>query len=285
MPRLSLSELVRPSSSLILGAMPLSSDPQALEETRLAVQGFIESFNVLGFAATMLNAITRVPTLLAVDGADIPSPLPGGTLTIPVNSSEMAVLFFVPLFLLGLLAVAVYFEWIAQGARPLQSSSSGASLLRMARLWLRLILYSFLLLALFIGIGMFLVALQLVFNSPELAAFATLIATVGLFWLIIYFFFLPSAMAVSDIGVRQAIRRSTVLFRSFFWSTLALVALTVFLTSGLAIVWDGLLVGSFAILGILGSAFLGTALIAASMLYYQDRMNVLERHRTSAKPK
>jgi hypothetical protein len=123
-----------------------------------------------------------------------------------------------------------------------------------------------------------------VFNSPELAGFVALAVTVGVFWLVIYFFFLPSAMAVSDIGIRQAIKRSGILYRSFFWSTLTLVALSVFLTSGLAIVWDGLIVGAFAIAGVLGSAFIGTALIAASMVYYQDRMNIVERVRSTPKP-
>lgn len=285
LPRLSLTQLFRPIADPMLNAAALSSDPQTAEEARRAMQNMIESFNLLGFVTAVLNAVTRVPSLLAVDAADVHSPINAWVVTTPLQSPTLLVLLFIPLFLLGLLAIALYLEWIAQGARPLEHQTPGASLIRVAKLWLRLILFSLLLVAFLFAASIVLLVLQLAFNSPDLAAFATVLITVALFWLFIYFFFVPSAAAVSDIGVREAMRRSTLLFRAFFWSTLALVALSVFLDRGLALVWDGATVSSIGVVfGIVANAFIGTSLLAASMVYYQDRMNVLERMRSKAKP-
>lgn len=280
LPRLSLTQLFRPYAEEMLKAAAITSDPQAAEETRQALQQMVESFNLLGFVATALNALTRVPSLLAVDAAGVTSPINAWAYAVPLQSILLMIVLFIPLFLLGLLAVAWYLEWIAQGTRPLEKLARVAIFFRVSRLWLRLILFSLLLVAFLFAAGMVLLVLQLLFNSAEIAAFATLLVTVGLFWIFIYFFFVPSAAAVSDIGIREALKRSTLLFRVFFWSTLALVALSVFLDRGLAIVWDGFTVSSLGIvIGIVANAFIGTALIAASMVYYQDRMLVLERIR------
>jgi hypothetical protein len=282
-PRLSLTQLFRPYADGMLGAAALSTDPQAAEETRRALQQMIESFNLLGFVATALNAVTRVPSLLALDAADAPSPVTAWDYAYPLQSPELLVLLFIPLFLLGLAFVAVYLEWIAQGVRPLEAAPRGDWLLRAARLWLRLILFSVLLIAFVIAAGMVLVLLQAAIGSVEVAAMATLLLTVGLFWVFIYFFFVPAALAVSDVGLRQALRYSSLLFRAFFWPTVALVALSVFLDRGLAIIWDGLAVSTFGIvIGIVANAYIGTALLAAAMVYYQDRLNLWERIRARA---
>lgn len=286
LPRLSLTQLFRPYMDQIVSVTAFSSDPEAAADAARAVQQMVESFHVLGLVIAALNAVTRVPSLLAVDAAAVHSPINAWAYSIPLTSESLVLLLFVPVYVLGLLAVAFYLEWIAQGTRPLETPAPGAALIRVARLWLRLILFSLVLAALLFAATTALLALQLVFNSPEIAAFATLLITVGLFWLIIYFFFVPSAAAVSDITIRDALRRSTVLFRAFFWSTLGLVALSVFLDRGLAIVWGGLTVSTVGvIIGIAANAFIGTALVAASMIYYQDRMNLFERIRQSTKTK
>ncbi len=280
LPRLSLSALFRPYANEMFNVTALSADPQAAEETRQALQTLIESFNLLSLVTTTLNAVTRLPSLFAVDAASVPGPVTAWANPIPIESPELMLVLFVPLFLLGLAATALYLEWIAQGVRPLAQEPRGASLVRAARLWLRLILFALLLLGLATAAGLVLMMFQVALNNPELTALLTLLLTVGLLWVFIYFFFVPSAMAVSGVGVRQALRRSTLLFRVFFWATLALVALSLFLDRGLAIIWDGLTVSTVGVvIGIIANAFIGTALIAASMVYYQDRLGVIERLR------
>lgn len=285
LPRLSLSNIFLPLQSMMLSTIPLSGDAQN-QEALDSVQRALESIHLLGIVSAALNAITRMPTLLAINLTGVTSPIQGWNAPISIQSPELMVLLFVPLFMLGLLAVAFYLEWIAQGVRPLEAAAPRATLLRVAKLWLKLIWFTALILALLIVAAFAILAVRLLFDSPELGAFVTLLASVGLFWLLIYFFFVPSIMGVSTVGFGDAMRRSTLLFRLFFWNTLALVALSVFLDQGLTIIWTGLTVSDFGtVFAILGNAFIGTSLIAASMVYYQDRMNLLERMRAQLKAK
>jgi len=285
LPRLSLAQLFRPFQTLLLGALAISADPSN-DEVRTKTIQTIDSLNLLGVVSGALNAVTRIPALLSVNASDVTSPFTALAWSTPLESPELAILLFVPLFLLGLLGVAVYLESIAQGVRPLETQPVTAALLRIAKLWLSLIWFSLLIVALLLVASIAIVAVRTIFNSPELAEFFTLLASVGIFWLFIYFFFVPAVMAVSNVGFSEAMRRSTLLFRIFFWTTLALVALSVFLDQGLTLIWSGLTVSALGvILGVVANSFIGTALLAASMVYYQDRMNLFERMRAQIKSK
>lgn len=283
-PRLSLTFL-RPYAQEMVNAASFSTDPVAAQETRRALMQLIESFNLLGLIAAALNSVARVPSLLAVDAAEVRSPIHTWAYTLPLQSPAFFVLLSIPLFLLGLFAVAVYLEWIAQGVRPLNEPIPGAWLARVGRLWLRLMLFALLLAGFALAGGLGLLSTPALTGSPEASAALTLFVMVGLVWLFVYFFFVPSMLAVSDIGLREALRRSMLLFRVYFWATTGLVALSVFLDRGLALIWDGLTVSAPGVaIGIAANAYIGTSLIAASMVFYQDRLNWFERMRAKAKP-
>src|SRR5581483_6208956 len=277
MPRLSLTQLLRPSVDEMLQMASLSGDPQVIAETRQTLDALIQSFNLLSIVTTALNSVARFPSLFKLDTLratmlNVPGPINALAYSQPLLSPELIVVLFVPLFLLGLLMVAVYLELIAQGVRPLEKQSKDAALLRIAQLWLRLIWFALLLLGMFLGAGIVMALLQAFLPSPELATFAALLLTIALFWVLIYFFFVTSAMAVSGVALRMAIRHSTLLFRVFFWSAIGLVLLSVFLERGLAIIWDGLTVSSIGVvIAIAANAYIGTSLVAAAMVFYQDR--------------
>lgn len=284
LPRLSLTSLIIQYQNLLNNPFLLSSDPPG-EQVTQQMQEFINSFNLIGVLSGILHAITRLPALLSVTAFGVSNPISAWRIAIPIESPEFAILSLIPLVLLGLLAVAVYLEWIAQGVRPLEAAPATVSLLRIARLWLNLIWFGLVVLALFLVSAFAVYGIYQVSGSAELVGFAMILLSVGLFWLFIYFFFVPAIMAISSVGFGEAMRRSTLLFRIFFLPTVALVALSVFLQQGMLVIWDGLTVSDIGVaLAILGNAFIGTALIAASMVYYQDRINLFERLRAGAKP-
>jgi hypothetical protein len=150
---------------------------------------------------------------------------------------------------------------------------------------LKLIVYA-------LGLGLFtlsggfmLVLGQAIGGGGDASSFVGALVAVGFFWLFIYLFFVISAMAVSDAGLLEAIRRSVILLRENFWSALALVVLVVFLDQGLArMVWSGLMVGPLAPLAIAANAYVSTSLLAASMVYYQDRTIWMEKIRARPRP-
>ncbi len=284
LPRISLADLVRPFLSQIFDTTDLPPDVAAdvaanAEQARQMATQFVSSLNLLGLVSAALNSTVRLPTLLAFDSGDIPKPINAFAYTFPLQSWLWALFIFIPLFLLALLPAAFYFEWLAQGVRPLENEPRFAWAPRVAALWLRLIAFSAVLVLILMG-----ASLVLLISQPfaplngDIGSFVFALVFVGLIWITIYFFFTVSAMAVSNVGLLQGIRRSVLLFRYYFWASLALFALTLFLDRGLGLVWHGLAVSSLGVLvGIAANAFIGTSLLAASMVFYQDRMSFTQK--------
>ena len=285
-PRISLAELFRPALTQWFDTTALSPDAAAsAEETRQLVSQFVNSFNLFGLVSAALNSAVRLPALLSFDGGDIHSPINALAYTLPLQSAPLALFLFVPLFLLALLPAAFFVEWIAQGVRPLGNAPGFAWVPRVAILWLKLIAFSALLVFILLATGLVLLIGQLFApGNGDIGSFIAALVVVGWFWISIYFFFTVCAMAVSNVGLLEAIRRSVLIFRFHFWASLGLFALSLFLDRGLALVWHGLAVSPLGLLlGIVANAFIGTSLLAASMVFYQDRMSFTEKRLASAR--
>lgn len=281
LPRLSLTALFRPALSGLFDTTGLSPDAAAsAQEMQQAANQFVEGLNLPGLVSAALNSVTGLPALLAAGQADLRSPFTALAYTISLDSGLLTLFLAVPLFLIGLFFAALYIEWIAQGVRPLEASPEPlAGLVRVAKLWLKLIGLALLEMLVVLAAGLVLVVAQ-GFGGVlgDATSFLTGLVVVGLFWVFIYFFFTVPALAVGGSGLFEAIRRSILLFRMFFWAAMALVALSIFLDRGLTILWNGLLVTPLGvILGVVANAFIGTGLLAAAMVFYQDRMNYAAR--------
>ncbi len=285
LPRLSLGELFRPAISQMFSATDVPPDAAAnMQQVQDSISQFVSSLNLLGLVTAAANLTARLPSLMApsfVTGSsvEVHSPLNALAYTLPLRSGGLAILLFLPLFLLVLAPTSVYVEWIAQGVRPLTQEPRWAWVWRSALLWLKLIGLALILGFVFVVSSFVLSLAQLLAPAgTDLGSFVAALVLVGWFWLSIYFFFAVSAMAVSGVSLLEAIRRSVIIFRVHFWASLFLIALSVFLDEGMALIWRGLTVTDVGVLlGIVANAFIGTSLLAASMVFYQDRMNAIER--------
>jgi hypothetical protein len=276
LPRIALSDLVRALLTQGSDAAALSADAAANVEQVRQMANYI---HLLGLVPFSLSLIVRMPTLLAFNNGDVVSPISALAYTVQLESGLLAVFVFIPLFLLALLPSALFIEWIAQGVRPLENAPRFAWLPRVGLLWLKLIAFSVILFLLLLA-AFPITAIAGIFSPPDggVASFVAALVVVGWIWIAIYFFFTVSAMAVSGVGVLEAIRRSVLIFRFHFWASLGLLGLSLFLSWGLAQVWHALAVTPLGVLlGIAANAFIGTSLLAASMVFYQDRMAVTEK--------
>jgi hypothetical protein len=90
----------------------------------------------------------------------------------------------------------------------------------------------------------------------------------------LYLFFAPEAIFISRVGPIQAIRRSAAVVHAGVWSALALVLLFSVILVGMAQIWIALASqASWGLaLGIVGNAYIASGLVAASMLFYRERM-------------
>ncbi len=279
LPRLSLANLMRPMLDQAFDTT--GAPPDAVANAQQMREFFTQVLNLFGLVAATLDSTVRLPSLLAFISGSTHSPINSLAYTVQLQSGLLAAFLFVPLFLLGLFAAAVYIELIAQGVRPLQNEQPLAWLPRSALLWLRLITFSLLLGFFFFGSEM-IYALAAAFTplGIDVGSFVAALVAVGWFWITIYFFFVIAAMSIGNIGLFDAIRRSVLILRLHFWASLGLVALTLFLDWGLKAVWSGLATPDFdlgILLAIILNATIGTGLLAGTMVFYQDRMIYTER--------
>jgi hypothetical protein len=101
--------------------------------------------------------------------------------------------------------------------------------------------------------------------------FGTIVLGLGS-WLSFYLAFLAAALVTSDVSIWRAIWNSFNIVLRNFWSTLWLFVLINLIGGGLTILWQRLSTGSWLTwIAIAGNAYIGSSLVAASLVFYQDR--------------
>jgi hypothetical protein len=123
-----------------------------------------------------------------------------------------------------------------------------------------------------LGIPFMLVFSVLSIFSLGLAALFSTIVLGMLTWLSFYLIFFIASLVINDISIWQALWNSFNVVLRNFWSTLWLFVLINLIGGGMTILWQQLSTGSWwTLLAIVGNAYVGTSLVAASLIFYQDR--------------
>jgi len=227
-------------------------------------QELLEGFNLFSLLA---SAILGVPSLMA--GATIVSPL--GQMVIEIDGGLRFMGWVMLLLPLGLLLGCLYLGLIAQKVRERPYHSL---LHRIWGYWLRVIL----LLLIFIG-GAILLGLPLAMGltlvsllSESLTPILSTLLLALLIWIWFYLFFAIDAIIISDAGPLSAVWNSINVVRRNLWSSLGLIVLINVISMGLSFVWRALGANPWgAALGIVGNAYVGSGLAAASLIFYRDR--------------
>ncbi len=241
--------------------------------------------SMLQTAGDTLNVLSLLATgMPSVIGWQSP------TVTIPRIEwviSEPLVLLGVSLALLigAVLVAGVYFELTA---RPIRHEAVASSFV--AR-WLRACV-DLIVLALLVIVGisalmlpMTILAGTLSIASETLASFLLLGGMMLVFWALLYLVFAVPAIFISRANAPQALVNSVSIFRFDFWSAIGLIFLVYLLRSGFAIIWQFFDTTMWGVLFIvIANAFFSSALLAAQMIFYHDRMYWLSRAREKMTP-
>ncbi len=227
-------------------------------------QELLEGFNLFSL---LRSAILGVPSLMA--GATTASPL--GQMVIEIDDGLPLMGWVLLLFPLGLLLGCLYLGLIAQKVREKPYRSL---LHRIWSYWLRVIL----LLLVFIG-GAILLGLPLAMGltlvsllSESLTPILSTLLLALLVWIWFYLFFVIDAIVISDAGPLAAIWNSINVVRRNLWSSLGLIILINVIGIGLSLVWRALGASPWGLaFGIVGNAYVGSGLAAASLIFYRDR--------------
>jgi hypothetical protein len=286
-PRLSIQPLTR----FLLSTWPPSAQSPAeiegiLEFNRRLLEAMGQELNLFSLLSSNLLG---VPSYLV---GGLPAQVTGSTVTWGKSGSAVAVLGLIPLLVAaGLFLGSLYLGAIAQVARDGVVDLKYV-LRKVWRYWGLIMLFGLLLAGVLcvLGLPILMIVGLLQIVSPTLASFI-LLGAGGLFlWLLFHLFFVPHAIVVSESSLLRAVWNSLVIVARNFWSVLALIILTRLISAGFTVIWNKISVNEpLMAVSIAGNAFIGTGLVATSLLFYRDcleRWNAwLEQARTASAEK
>lgn len=272
-PRLSVAPLFKQIDQFLVQSMP-ATVPQGPVDFKV-VQELLDTLGQRSNLFSLLSAtVLGVPSLMAGGGS-------GNAGIIEIGSWLAMAGVGALLMLTGLAIGCLYLTFILQGVDG-EHVEGDALLYQAGALWVRVI--ALLLLILFFAIALavpFSLLLSLLtFVSSAAVSFLAGIFYMAVVWLGLYLYFVVYAIMVNRVGPIRAIWNSANVVARNFWSALALVMLIIVLTQGLALVWQrlGQVNPIGAIIGIAGNAFIGSGLVAASLLFYRDRYQRWQKH-------
>jgi hypothetical protein len=228
-----------------------------------------EGWNLFGALSSFL---VKLPSLMA-GRIFITTPL-GKVGAWTLDNPMVILASWAGLMVIGLGFGAFFHRWIAQQVAPEAQLSSGWIA------WGRVILF-----ALLVFIGLFVISGVTMFIT---SAVGMLVGVIGLgliiigvsilFWAIVYLWFTPHGIIRYRFGVVQAMLESIYLVRWNLFSTIG------FLLTSYVITWLSTQVwllptedSWYSILAMVGHAFVGATLLAASYVFYQGRHAWLEQ--------
>jgi len=284
-PRLSVSRLMQPVLSEMARLAPSSGLPQA--DVSSMMDMYRELLGRLNLLALLRTLPVGIPSLMS-GSLPLSSPL-GAPTVLQIDSGFQVVALFAVLTVMGWCLGAWYFEQVARlvasRGGPLERPSLGRTVVQT-------LLYSLISLLLLWSVGLpvvFLVYIGFAINSVLGQGLLLFIGFIAL-WLLVPFFFSPHGIY---LGGQNALTSFLGGFRlaRFTLPTSSLFVLTILLVGlGLNTLWAVPGEDTWVlIVGLLGHAFITTALLAASFVYYQDMsgwvQTVLERLKAGTLPR
>lgn len=258
-------------TTLLTLSTPSNAPAETLENLALlkqTLQTAGDSMNLLGVLATGMPSVIgfRPPTEISARVQFvIGDPLVlGGVLV---------------LTLIG--AVLIAAAYLELTARPLRNYAIAVSFFaRWLRAGIDLILLALLVI---VGLSVLLLPITVVAGilsivSQTLGSLLLVGAMTLMFLALLYLAFAVPAIFVSCVNAFQAIIHSVSIFRFDFWSAARLVLVVYLLRSGFTIVWEFFETNLWGVIFVvIANAFLSSALIAAEMIFYKDRIYWLQK--------
>jgi hypothetical protein len=286
-PRLSVEALLKPFFNLIFEQARrgvATSELDAFARSQSMILAWLHDFNLMSLLSKLQFFPIGIPSLSALT---LPVETPLGTRSVIEISSVWSLvgLSFV-LVLIGWVGGGLYFRLVSGtilGGNEAGISSTRAVVqsLFLSFVWAMALMFILLPVTFVVGI--------LGFISPVLASAAVLAVAFFSFFLIVPLFFMPHGIFVRRQNALYSIYSGLRMSR-FTLPTSGLFVLTFFLLSrGLDYLWSVPKNDSWlTLVGFAGHAFIATALLASSFVYYRDMndwlQNFFQRFQAAGKP-
>ncbi|MCI0556383.1 MAG: hypothetical protein L0287_36035 [Anaerolineae bacterium] len=272
-PRLSVDGLLRPFVGYMFlqarRGVAASEMDQFLEAQTIFLDG-LQSFNLLSLVSKLRTFPIGISSLLAQTMPAAGTPL-GGQSIVQVTSIPLLIIIAFVLTAIGWVSGGLYFRWVS--GTTLGQEETGISLLRAVIQTLILSVCWF--------IGLMLVLLPMTFVLTVLALINPILANGAIFvilllgfWLVVPLFFMPHGIFARRQNAFISALTSLRMARFTFPTSGMFVVSVLILSQGMNYLWSVPPNNSWmTLVGIAGHAFITTAVLAASFVYYRD-MNV-----------
>lgn len=305
-PRLSIAPLIDRQFDLLMQQAASATSMPA--EATAMIEGLRQSLVSFNLFSLLAGVITGLPSYLS--RLDAAASLGEGGRVALVADAQTALLYAAALIPIGLLIGSL---WLALIVRSLSAETDeaasggrkttpavaaenvgaerqgwGQTLRRIGWAWLNLGLYlAALFAATFVAAFLFVIVMALLVavagaNGVALASVAWLIFVWAVLWVGIGLSFVVSAIVLDGVNVARAAWRSFNVVGRNLTATIGLLLLSFVLTEGFARIWLLLSGNSWGVpIGMVGYAYIGAALTAATLFFYRARYQHWQRARSA----
>jgi hypothetical protein len=246
----------------------------AAQELGKAIERFFTQYNLFAWLSA---GLIGVPVING--GIDATLKLVTGSLPIvwQVDSFDGYLLVFALFTTIGLFISALFWSMLGDYVRG-EAFHTARWLRQSFELWKKLLLLlivvaGLVLLSIF---PLSMVMFTLSVFSAGLASLIPLLAMGVAAWIILVCVFTPHGLALYHMTLSRAVNTSTLIVRANFSQTVGLAVIALAISIGTGLIWEGLAADSWLrLVAMAGSAIIGTGLIMASLVFYQNRVTIL----------
>ncbi|HMN13520.1 MAG TPA: hypothetical protein PKD55_14450 [Bellilinea sp.] len=270
-PKFSIRTLFDPflkDSMAVINTLNSPAIVSQMTEAQKLWQAIISQFNMLSFLRTIPIGVPSLMTSKPVES----NPL-GGTTIYEMTNTGTTFLFMLGLLLVGFVLGCIYLAWISDKVFDDKQWQQFPTQTGKALIFV---------LAVIAGVLIFLMPVVVIvsllaFFSPFLGEIALFLGLFILLWLLYPLIFTAHGIFSLEQKLMDSVRNSIRIVRSTTPITGLFLILAVLIPAGLNQLWRVPKTDSwFMLVGILGHAFLTTAMFAASFVYFRDISTWLE---------
>ena len=269
-PHFSVDKLIAPFFGFLFeqaqNSLTSATDVKRYTDVQSMFNEVVQRYNLLSLISKLQTFPIGISSLTAKT-MPVTTPL-GSPDVVQVTSLPAMLGFAFLLILVGWVVGGLYYRWVSEttlGSQEARISSVRAIMqtLILCALWLAGLMM--------ISIPTIFVISILTLISPTLASGALLVMAVLSFWLIVPLFFTPHGIFVSRQNALYSVYTSLRMARFTLPTSGLFVVCAFLLVNGLDYLWSVPPNNSWmTLVGIAGHAFITTALLSASFIYYRD---------------